>query len=153
MLHTLSGKYAVPLHLEPGSSRLLAAWLMLVHGIPLCLLPALHLSPWLGTLIVAAVLCSLRDGWRRQARRSHPDAVRTITWPEGRQCRLTLVSGQRVNVELASQAFILPWLVILQFNTPQRRYRYLPLLPDMLDETVFRRLRVRLRIVMDQGTA
>lgn len=132
---------------------MLTVWLMLVHGIPLCLLPALQLSPWLDLLIVAAVLYSLLEGWRRHIRRSHPDSVRTVTWTEAQQCRLGLSSGRLVDVELASQAFILPWLVVLHFNTPQRHYRYLPVLPDMLDETVFRRLRVRLRIAMDQGTA
>ena len=130
----------------------MAVWLLLVHVIPLCLLPVLQLSLWLNLLIVSTVLYSLLDGWRRQVRRSHPDAVRAVTWNDTQHCQLTLASGQHLDVSLASQAFILPWLVVLHFETPRRRCRYLPLLPDMLDEAVFRRLRVRLRITMDQGT-
>ena len=151
MLHTLSGKYAAPLRLEPGPSRAMAGWLLLVHVIPLCLLPALHLSPWLNLLIVSTVLYSLLDGWRRQAHRSHPDAVQTVIWRDAQHCQLTLTSGQQLDVTLAAQAFIQPWLVVLHFNTPRRRLRYLAVIPDMLDATVFRRLRVRLRIAMDQG--
>lgn len=151
MLCTLSEKYATALRLELGPSRAMAVWLILVHLTPLGLLPALQLPAWLNLLIVFCVLCSLLDGWRRQAHRCHPDAVRTVIWRDAQHCQLTLTSGQQLDVALAAQAFILPWLVVLHFNTPRRRLRYLAVIPDMLDATVFRRLRVRLRIAMDQG--
>lgn len=129
----------------------MATWLIVVHLIPLLLLPALQLPSWLSLLLASLVIYSLLDSWRRQARRSHPHAVRSIVWMDARHCQLTLTSGQQLHVGLASQAFILPWLVVLHFNTPQRRFRYLPLFSDMLHEDVFRRLRVRLRITIDEG--
>ena len=131
----------------------MAVWLTGVHLSPLLLLTALQFSPWLNLLLISIVLYSLLDSWRRQARRSHPDAVHRIVWKDAQHCQLTLTSGQRLDVGLATQAFILPWLVVLHFNTPDRRLRYLPVLPDMLDEDMFRRLRVRLRIAIDEGTA
>jgi hypothetical protein len=153
MSHTLSTQYAAPLRLELGPSRALTVWLTVAHLAPLVLLPALQFSSWLNLLLVSIVLCSLHDSWRRQARRSHPDAVRRVIWKDAQHCQLTLTSGRQLDVGLARQAFILPWLVVLHFNTPQRRFRYLPVLPDMLDENEFRRLRVRLRIATDAGTA
>jgi len=153
MSHTLSGEYAAPLHLELGPSRSLAAWLIGVHGVPLCLLPLLPLNAWLNLALVSAAGYSLLDAWRRQVRRNHPDAVCSLLWKDAGHCQLTLQSGQCQIVRQAAQAFILPWVVVLHFNTPRRRLRYLLVLPDMLDEDVFRRLRVRLKMAIDQGGA
>lgn len=129
----------------------MAIWLTVVHLSPLLLLPVLQFSPWLKLLLGSIVLYSLLDSWRRQVRRSHPDAIRSVVWKDMQHCQLTLTSGQQLDVVLASQAFILPWLVVLHFKTPDRRFRYLPVLSDMLDEDVFRRLRARLRIAIDAG--
>jgi hypothetical protein len=150
MSHTLSGKYATPLYLEVGPSRLMAVWLLLVAVAALLVLTQLQLPGWLDLLVTSAVLYGLLMLWRKLVRRSHPDAVRSMLWGEGRHCRLTLNSGQQQAVELASHAFILPWLVILYFETPLWRQQQLVLLPDMLDVDVLRRLRVRLKIETGQ---
>ena len=131
----------------------MATWLILVHVTPLLLLPWLPPSPWLKLAIVSMVIFSLLDSWRKQARRSHPAAIRHVSWKEAEYCRLVLQSGKQLDVTLAPQAFILPWLVVLHVRISRRRTRYLPVLADMLDEDLFRQLRVRLRIAMDQGTA
>lgn len=131
----------------------MAVWLILVHASALLLLPLLPSPLWLKLSIACAVLLSLVDSWRRQAQRSHPDAVRTVIWDVAGLCQLTLESGQQQAISLASQAFIQPWMVVVHFKSPRRRFRYLLLLPDMLDEEAFRQLRVRLRIAMDQGAA
>ena len=47
---------------------------------------------------------------------------------------------------MRARVFILPWLVILGFNSRRRDMRYLVLLPDMLDQDIFRKLRVRLKL-------
>jgi hypothetical protein len=52
---------------------------------------------------------------------------------------------------MGTQAFILPWLVILHFNSRRRNMRYLVLLPDMLDRQVFRKLRVRLKVEINRS--
>ena len=130
----------------------MAVWLTGVHIVPLLLLPLLPLPVWLKLVIASIVLYSLLDAWRRLIRRSHPAAVQSVTWKDAKHCRLLLQSGKQLDVMLASQAFIMPWLVVLHFRTSPRHVRYLPVLADMLDEEVFRLLRVRLRIAMDQGT-
>ena len=130
----------------------MAVWLTGVHIVPLLLLPLLPLPVWLKLVIASIALFSLLDAWRRLIRRSHPDAVHSVTWKGTEHCRLLLQSGKQLDVTLASQALILPWLVVLHFRTSRRHLRYLPVLADMLDEEVFRLLRVRLRIAMDQGT-
>ena len=130
----------------------MAVWLTGVHIVPLLLLPLLPLPVWLRLVIASIALYSLLDAWRRLIRRSHPAAVRSVTWKDAEHCHLLLQSGKQLDVMLASQAFIMPWLVVLHFRTSPRHVRYLPVLADMLDEEVFRLLRVRLRIAMDQGT-
>ena len=129
----------------------MAVWVTVTHLAPLLLLIALQFPFWMNLLLAALVLYSLLDSWRRQASRSHPDAVRRVIWKDARHCQLTLTSGRQLDVGLGTQAFILPWLVVLHFKTPDRQFRYLPLLAEMLDEDVFRRLRVRLRITIDAG--
>ena len=148
---TLSGKYATPLFLEVRPSRLMAAWLLLVTVAALLVLWLMPIPGWLTLLLTFAVLPGLLMAWRKQVRRCHPDAVCSLVWGEGRQCRLTLHSGQQQVVELASRAFILPWLVIVYFESPLWRPQQLVLLPDMLDADVFRRLRVRLKIETGQA--
>ncbi len=150
MSPTLSGKYATPLFLEVRPSRLMAAWLLLVTVAALLVLWLMPLPGWLSLFITSTVLFWLLMTWRKQVRRCHLDAVRSLVWGAGRQCRLMLHSGQQQVVELASRAFILPWLVILYFESPLWRPQQLVLLPDMLDADVFRRLRVRLKIETGQ---
>jgi hypothetical protein len=125
-------------------------WLMVVHVAPVLLLPLLPLSLWLKLALLAAVVCSLPFSWQRHVRRCHPEAIHGLLWEEAGYCRLTLKSGRQLDLELSSQAFILPWMVILYFRTAGKRYRCLPVLSDMLDDEAFRQLRVRLRIAMSQ---
>jgi hypothetical protein len=146
MSPALSRKYATPLHLDIEPSRLLGGWVILVHGAPLLLWPVLQPGGWLTLAITLSLLFSLVRSWRLQVSRQHPDAVSSLVWGEGKDCRLLLRSGWQEDVNMRAQAFILPWLVILHFNSRWRHMRYLVLLPDMLDHGVFRRLRVRLRL-------
>ena len=146
----MSRKYATPLHLEIGPSRMLGYWLILVHGIPILMLPVLQLTGWLSLAVFSAVLCSLTRSWRLQVRRRHPGAVRSMVWGEGKDCLLKLYSGRHEAVSLCPRAFILPWLVIVHLHSRQRHLRYLVLLPDMLDREVFRKLRVRMKLEINR---
>jgi hypothetical protein len=118
-----------------------------LHGAPLLLWPVLHPGGWLALAVASTLFFSLVRSWRLQVSRQHPDAVCSLVWGAGKDCRLFLHSGRQEDVNMRAQAFILPWLVILQFNS---RWRYLVLLPDMLDHQTFRRLRVRLRLEMSK---
>ena len=150
MSPALSRKYATPLHLEIGPSRLLGRWVMLVHGVPLLLWPVLQPAGWLILAVASTLLFSLTRSWQLQVSRHHPDAVCSMMWGEDTGCLLGLHSGEQEKVSLCAQAFILPWLVILHFNNRQGRKKYLVLLPDMVDREVFRRLRVRLKLEINK---
>jgi hypothetical protein len=151
MSPALSRKYATPLRLELGPSRLLGYWLLLVHGVPTLMLPVLQLSGWLSLAVFSALLCSLAWTWRLQVRRRHPDAVCAMVWGEDKDCLLGLYSGEQEKVSLSARAFILPWLVILHFNRQRRPARHLVLLPGMLGREVFRKLRVRLKLEINRS--
>ena len=146
MWQTLSTKYATPLLLEPGPSRSLRAWLVVIHVVAIILLPSLSLPAGAGLILLLLILFSLWHTIRR-----HPDSVSAVLWSETRSCRLSLASGQDVEARLMPQVFILPWLVIMRFKSDRKRLHQLVLLPDMLESEVFRRLRVRLMIELNQA--
>lgn len=146
MSPALSRKYATPLHLDIGPSRLLGGWVLVVHGASLLMWPVLQPAGWLMLAVTAALLFSLVRSWRRQVSRQHPDAVCSVLWGVGKNCLLGLHSGKQEVVSMRTRVFMLPWLVILGFNSRRRDMRYLVLLPDMLDQERFRKLRVRLKV-------
>jgi hypothetical protein len=86
-----------------------------------------------------------------QAIRPRPDSVSAVRWNEARSCRLSLASGQDIEARLMPQVFMLPWLVIVHFKSNRKRLHHLVLLPGMLEPGVFRRLRVRLMIELNQA--
>jgi len=146
MWQTLSTTYATPLLLEPSSSRTLRAWLVVIHVVAIVLLPFLALSVEAGLILLLLILFSL---W--QAIRLRPDSVTGVRWNEARSCHLSLASGQDIEARLMPQVFMLPWLVIMRFKSNRKRVHHLVLLPDMLEPGVFRRLRVRLMIELNQA--
>jgi len=123
------------------------AWLVLLHATAL-LVTALLPLPFPAILaLITVVLTSLAWHWRLRVSPRHPHAVRGLRWEAGGDCVLRLASGEQLNTRLAAHAFVMPWLVILYF---QGRPRHLVLLPDMLAAQVFRQLRVRLRLELQQ---
>lgn len=128
----------------------MGAWLMLTHSVPLLVWPLLPFAAWqLGPLAAAAGF-SLWWHWRLHATRVHRDAIRQLHWGTGRDCRLLLASGRQAAAILLPQAVVLRWLVIMHFRGPDQQLRHLVILPDMLSSARFRRLRVRLRIALQQ---
>ncbi len=123
------------------------AWLVLLHA------AALPVAAWLPVplpailTLMAAVLASLAWHWRLRVSPRYPHAVRGLRWEADSDCVLQLASGERLEARLAAHAFVMPWLVILYFDG---RPRHLLLLPDMLPAQAFRRLRVRLRMELQQ---
>jgi hypothetical protein len=125
---------------------MLGLWLLMVHAAALLVLPLLPVAPWLLTALAAGVLLSLWWHWYIYVHRTHRYSVRGFHWGEARHCQLQLGTGQWITAQLAPQALILPWLVILHFDAGQSRRRHLVIAPDMLASDPFRRLRVRLKL-------
>jgi hypothetical protein len=147
----LSGKYATPLHLELHASRRMAAWLLLVHAVGILVLPFAAL-PLPATLAVAAgILVSLVWHWPRHASRTAPACIRTLTWNADGSCHMQRQDGAACLVTLRRQAFVQPWLVILQLREAGYLCRHLVIVPDMLEPASFRHLRVRLKLELGQA--
>ncbi len=151
MWQTLLRKYATPLLLEPGPSRMLRAWLLLSHLLAISIVPFMSLPLWAGSISISVLLFSLWHSIRLHITLAHRDAVCGVEWFEAHDCQLQLSSGRETRARLMPQVFILPWLVIMHFRCDSGRIRHLVLLPDMLEQEVFRRLRVRLMIERDQA--
>lgn len=144
-------KYATPLLLEPGPSRVLLVWLLLSHALAILMLPLLSLPWWAGLIILLAMLFSLWRAIRLHISMAHPNAVCAVEWLDAHVCQLRLSSGQEIKTRLMPQVFMLPWLVIMHFKGDGGRTHHLVLLPDMLEKRLFRRLRVRLMIEVNQA--
>ena len=121
-------------------------WVILVHSMPLLLLPMLQMPGWLNLAIILVLLVSFIRTWRLQVRQQHPDDVRSLHWGDNKHCLLELRSGKRQQRELCQQVFLTPWLVILYFKRTRHGRRSLVLFPDMVNGEPFRRLRVRLKL-------
>jgi hypothetical protein len=140
--------YATPLRLEPGVSRRLGRFLALSHGAALAVLPFCSLPPLPAAAMVLGVVLSWLRTRRRDVLRRDPECIASLVWEEGNRVRLMLRSGRESGATLRPFVFMQPWLVILHFRRDDGHYARLVLLPDMLDENTFRRLRVRLLIDM-----
>jgi hypothetical protein len=148
MLPPLSRTYAIPLRLEPGTSRRLDRFLALSHGAAFAVLPFSGLPLLPVTALALGIVFSWLRTRRRDILRRDPDAIESLVWEEGNRWRVTLRSGQETGAALRPFVFLQPWLVILHFRHDGGRTTRLVLLPDMLDAHSFRRLRVRLLIDM-----
>ena len=137
--------------LEPGPSRILRVWLILVHVVAITILPFISLPVWPRLIILLLILFSLWRAIRMHITLGYPDSVCAVQWREARSCQLRLSSGRDIEARLMPQVFMLPWLVIMHFKSDRRRLHHLVLLPDMLEPEVFRRLRVRLMIELNQA--
>lgn len=141
------GQYATPLQVDIGPSRSMLAWLLVLHASALLVVTLLPVPVAASIALVVTVLLSLAWHWRLRVSQRYPHAVRNLRWEADGSCILKLASGEQLTTQLAAHAFVMPWLVILYF---QDRPRHLVLLPDMLATQVFRQLRVRLRMELQQ---
>jgi len=142
----LSGTYAAPLRLEPASAPHIGFGLLGVYGCAALIAALLPLPLSARGLLELCLLLPLVRQWNHHVRRNTPRCIKTVTWKEGRECRVLLCNGEQHDVILGRSAFVQPWLVILHFHGLGRRRQYLLLLPAMLDRSSYRRLRVRLRM-------
>lgn len=104
----------------------------------------LPISCWLPlwTLLVL----DFHQALRRHAGRSHPESVVGIEVDAAGQWRATLRSGKIVPLSLLGSSTVTPWLAVLNLSEAGRwRARHVVILPDAIDASDFRRLRVCLR--------
>lgn len=131
----------------------MGAWLAAVHGLAALVLPFAAMALSVKLLFACIVTLSLVRHWSRHATRTASSCVRSLRWDGDGSCRLERRDGTHVRLTLYPQAFVQPWLVILQLGAPGRVRRRLVILPDMLARDSFRQLRVRLRMAADETDA
>jgi toxin CptA len=137
----------LPLRLRPQLSRRLATFIGVTHGVAVAVLLLLPI-PWYGrgagVLFVTGSF--VYQVWVHLLHRG-PRAVRAASWAADGTWTLSLPSGGELEATLAPSTFVGTSLVVLNFRCGRWRRYALVLLPDNLDATLLRRLRVRLRLI------
>ena len=147
-----SNEYATPLHLDMKPSRVLTLAVGAMHVLAFALAVSGPDAAWqrvgLGLLVTGSWL-HLRARhplWPNAARITRLVWGRDASWEVGRSDRVE-------SARLGREAVVTPYLVIVALELESGRRLHLPILPDMLDRDTFRRLRVRLRLRRDKGSA
>lgn len=129
--------------LQPGTSRSLTLFIVLVHlgGAAAVILAAL---PLLGrTLLLMGLLGSLVYGLAVHASRCAPWAIREARRTEEGGWELNLMSGAEISsVMLLSAGFVGQHFAVLNFQTSRLGHRTLVLTADSIDSDNLRRLRL-----------
>lgn len=143
-----SQKSATPLDLEPRRSRWLLWALGIAHLGALVLVAVLvELTVPGQLLLVSAVLLSLWLTLRQLGWLGKPAAISRVTWQADGDWVVETGNGDVVEGKLLPTSYVHPWLVVLNFRLEGKRgVRSVVLLRDSLDESSFRRLRVRLGV-------
>lgn len=146
----LSNGFDKPLHLRRKPSKLLAVYLIVLHGLALIvLLQSLAITLLIHTILSACLLASVayhvfyfrrqsddRDYWIWQA---------GGVWRHGAdEQSYRLFSADTVQTA---------WFVLLTVINLENRKRTLLFVRDQVDADTFRRLRVRLKLHHDEATA
>lgn len=137
--------YASPLVLEPGVSRYLILYLIVIHSLALAVVAApLNLPAAIRFALAVVVVFSFVWQWRRA--RAHDLAhIHRLVWEVDDDWTLWCNDSTELVGQLRPDSYESIWLVILRLQLQQGGRRTVVLLPDMLDRQSFRRLRVRLR--------
>lgn len=137
--------YASPLVLEPGVSRYLILYLIMIHGLALAVVAApLNLPMAFRLGIALVIVISFIWQWRR-TRVNDPARIYRLMWEVDDDWTLWCNDSSELVGQLRPESYESTWLVILRWQLQQGGRRTLVILPDMLDRQSFRRLRVRLR--------
>ncbi|MFW2373938.1 MAG: protein YgfX [Gammaproteobacteria bacterium] len=135
----MSVKYATPLHLEFKSSKLFGFYVCAVFLITLFCIYLLPVIPVIKMVLlpICALACI-------QAYKAH-NHIRSVIWQEDNHWLLHYAKDT-VSAELTDTGFANAWLVILHFKTETGSSCSRLICYDSLDRTVFRQLKVRLKV-------
>lgn len=138
--------------LRLGSSFRLALMLGLAHLSAISLLWPLMLPVAAKLASTAALAISLVIYLRHHALRSSPGSITGLALAEDMTCTLETRRGERIACALLGSSFVAPYLTVLELKplngtrwSDRLRSRSVVILPDVIAEEDFRRLRVLLR--------
>jgi hypothetical protein len=136
--------YASPLALEPGVSRYLKLYLIVIHSMALAVVAApLNVPVVLRLGIAVVIVISFVWQWRR-TRENDPARIHRLVWEADEDWYLWCNDSTEHVGQLRPDSYVSTLLVILRFQLEQGGRCSVVILPDMLDKQSFRRLRVRL---------
>lgn len=137
----LSTPYGEPLELLIRPSRLIAALLLTLHLLALAACAPLPLPLlWRAVLILSILAAFVNNGLlylKRTPKRLH--------WSPEEGWTLTARDGTDHPVELMTEAYLSPWLVVAHFKDELGKPRTVMLAQDSVRPDGFRRLKVLLR--------
>ena len=137
--------YASPLVLEPGNSRYLIFYLIVVHVLALTVLVSpLNLPVLVRFTLVVMLGINFTWYWYR-LRLNDPARIVRLVWQADDDWTIYCNDSTEQLAQLRPETYETRWLVILHWQLAQGGRRSLIILPDMLERQCFRRLRVRLR--------
>ncbi len=134
------------MHITPGFSPRLAAFLLITHLSALGVLALVPATVLLQIAIVLIIAISLVHAWCTHIWRIGPDALVAAEWDALGCWWVQRPGGELQSASLHGSSYVQPWLVILNFGLDGGGRRYLILPPDALEPEPFRRLCVRLRL-------
>lgn len=138
------------LRIKPRFSQFLAWFLFIIHVVTLALIPILTLPIWvslgMGLGVITSLVITLRTHVLFHGRR----AVVGLIWTNDGHWILTYADGMVRSEELMPGSFIHPRLVVLNFRVSDTdfpsHFHSVVLCADSVEPSIFRRLRVRLRM-------
>ncbi|MCF6283471.1 MAG: hypothetical protein L3J28_14930 [Candidatus Polarisedimenticolaceae bacterium] len=135
-----------PLRLTPHYSIQLAAYLITTHLVALLVVITLVRPWWFAIGMVAVILFSLVQSYRRHLQYRGHNVIRAAELNGQDEWILQQANGDEISAQLQSNSYIHPILSALNFCNEQGKRQSLILLPDGIDAESFRRLRVRLKL-------
>lgn len=130
------------INLVPRPSRRLIVLLTLLHIAALLVLPLL-MAPLLLLLVIALFVIG---SWLYSLKRHvFASGIREIVCDVEDQWVIVMNDGKQFSATLNGDTVVHPWLVILSLKPATGLSKRIVLLPDSLDKTTFRRLRVILK--------
>lgn len=135
---------AVAAHVAPSLRA--AALLAALGGASLALMTLIPMGVWMRMALGSAILLSTLDAIRVAALRLGPRGVRAFRLERSGSLRVRDAAGREREGRVREGSFVAPWLTLVRWRPEgARRDRTFLLLPGMLDDEAFRRLRVLLR--------
>jgi hypothetical protein len=140
----MPGKGLNKITIRPGFSRLLAFYLLSLHGLAVWLVVLLPLQGVLRILLAAFTLYSLFYFWRRHLWQQGGRAVTGVEWSGEGEWILWDAQEKTTAATLSGSSYINPRLLILNFKTTDGKRCSLCLTADRVDKEQLRRLRAGL---------
>ena len=134
------------LKIDIKASGVLAAILGSVHIFSLVLLWAVPLPFWAKLVFSAILMGSAIYSIKRNALLAFQKSIIALQLHSDCKCEIQKREGGWVEAELLGTSFVAPYLTLLNFKLPGKRFtQHIVILPDAVDSELFRQLRVLLK--------